>query len=77
VAPHIHGSAVAVAAGLHYLGAIRNGSMAETVFPAHPLMTDLVQDPLTVCSKTGEIELPETPGLGIELNEKVVNRYKA
>ncbi len=77
VAPHIHGSAVAVAAGLHYLGAIRNGSMAETVFPAHPLMTDLVQDPLTVCSKTGEIELPDTPGLGIELNEKVVNRYKA
>jgi len=77
VAPHIHGSAVAVAAGLHYLGAIKNGSMAETVFPAHPLMTDLVQDPLTVCSKTGEIELPETPGLGIELNEKVVNRYKA
>ena len=44
VAPHIHGSAVAVAAGLHLLGAIRNGSMAETVFPAHPLMTELVKE---------------------------------
>ena len=76
VAPHIHGSAVAVAAGLHFLGAIRNGSMAETVFPAHPLMTDLVKDPLIFDPHTGDIILSERAGLGIELNMDVVERYR-
>ena len=76
VAPHIHGSAVAVAAGLHFLGAIRNGSMAETVFPAHQLMTELVKQPLILDPSTGEIELPERPGLGIELNPDTVERFR-
>jgi len=76
IAPHIHGSAVAVAAGLHLLGAVRNGSMAETVFPAHELMTELVLEPLALDSTTGEIELSERPGLGIELNPETVKRFR-
>ncbi|MCH1425052.1 MAG: mandelate racemase/muconate lactonizing enzyme family protein [Burkholderiales bacterium] len=76
LAPHIHGSAVAVAAGLHLLGAIRNGSMAETVFPAHPLMTQLVKEPLTINGDTGDITLSEKPGLGIDLNLDVVEQYR-
>ncbi len=76
IAPHIHGSAVAVAAGLHLLGAVRNGSMAETVFPAHELMTELVRDPLMLDPATGEIELSERPGLGIELDPKTVQRFR-
>jgi len=76
IAPHIHGSAVAVAAGLHLLGAVRNGSMAETVFPAHELMTDLVREPLTLDPASGEIELSERPGLGIELDAKTVERFR-
>jgi len=76
IAPHIHGSAVAVAAGLHLLGAVRNGSMAETVFPAHELMTELVREPLTPDSASGEIELSERPGLGIELDPETVERFR-
>ena len=76
VAPHIHGSAVAVAAGLQFLGAIRNGSMAETVFPAHQLMTELIKEPLILDASTGEIELTERPGLGIELNPETVERFR-
>ncbi len=75
VAPHIHGSAVAVAAAVHLLGALPNGSMAEMVFPAHPLMADLVTAPLLV-DRTGHVELPEGPGLGIELDPKVVATYR-
>jgi L-alanine-DL-glutamate epimerase-like enolase superfamily enzyme len=77
IAPHIHGSAVAVAAGLHLLGAVRNGSMAETVFPAHELMTDLVREPLNLDPASGEIELSERPGLGIELDAETVERFRA
>ncbi len=75
LAPHIHGSAVAVAAALHLLGAIPNGSLAEMVFPAHPLMADLVREPLLVDS-TGHIELSERPGLGVELEAAVVAKYR-
>jgi L-alanine-DL-glutamate epimerase-like enolase superfamily enzyme len=75
IAPHIHGSAVAVAAAVHLLGAVRNGSMAETVYPAHALMNELVKEPLTV-DKKGCITLSERPGLGIELDPKVLKKYR-
>jgi len=75
LAPHIHGSAVAVAAALHLLGAVSNGSIAEMVFPAHPLMSELVREPLTV-DRTGHIELPERPGLGMDLDPRVVAKYQ-
>jgi len=76
IAPHIHGSAVAVAAAVHLLGAVRNGSMAETVFPAHALMNELVKEPLLV-DKNGNITLSERPGMGIELEPKIVKKYLA
>ncbi|MCG6928955.1 MAG: mandelate racemase/muconate lactonizing enzyme family protein [Desulfofustis sp.] len=74
-APHIHGSAVAVAAAVHLLGAVRNGSMAEMVFPAHTLMTDLVKEPLEV-NNDGIIELTEKPGLGMELDPDVLEKVR-
>jgi L-alanine-DL-glutamate epimerase-like enolase superfamily enzyme len=75
LAPHIHGSAVAVAAAVHLLGAVPNASMAEMVFPAHPLMAELVQEPLVV-DRTGHIELSDRPGLGVTLDPKVVAKYR-
>jgi len=75
MAPHIHGSDVAVAAAVHLLRALPNGSMAEMVFPAHALMTDLVRNPLVV-DRTGHIELNERPGLGLELDSPVVTTYR-
>lgn len=75
VAPHIHGSAIAVAAALHYLAAIPNATIAETVYPYHPLMGDLVDHVLDV-NKDGNIVLSDKPGLGIELNKKVIEKYQ-
>jgi L-alanine-DL-glutamate epimerase-like enolase superfamily enzyme len=49
--------------------------MAETVFPAHPLMAELVQEPLVV-DRTGHIELSDRPGLGVTLDPKVVAKYR-
>ncbi len=75
LAPHIHGSAVGVAAALHLLGGVPNASMAEMVFPAHPLMADLVKEPLVV-DGTGHVQLSERPGLGVELDPETVARYR-
>jgi L-alanine-DL-glutamate epimerase-like enolase superfamily enzyme len=49
--------------------------MAEMVFPAHPLMADLVRDPLVV-DATGYIEISDRPGLGVELDRRVVAKYR-
>jgi L-alanine-DL-glutamate epimerase-like enolase superfamily enzyme len=75
LAPHIHGSAVAVAAAVHLLGAIPNGSLAEMVFPAHALMAELVTEPLVV-DGTGHITLSDRPGLGLELDPRVVAKCR-
>ena len=74
-APHIHGSAVGVATAVHLLGAVPNASMAEMVFPAHALMAELVKEPLTV-DASGHITLNDRPGLGIELDPRVVAKYR-
>jgi L-alanine-DL-glutamate epimerase-like enolase superfamily enzyme len=50
--------------------------MAETVYPAHALMTELVKEPFAV-DKKGDIELPDRPGLGVELDAKIVKKHLA
>jgi len=75
VAPHIHGAGVVVAASLHYLAAIPNATLAETVHPAHPLMGDLIDHVLDI-NKEGNVVLSDKPGLGIELNPKVIEKYR-
>ncbi len=45
------------------------------VFPAHPLMAELVKESLVVDS-AGNIELTDRPGLGIELDPDVVSKYR-
>jgi L-alanine-DL-glutamate epimerase-like enolase superfamily enzyme len=74
-APHIFGSAVALAASLHLLGALPNASMAEISARQQPLRNELLREPLTVDS-TGHVELPDRPGLGIELDPRGVKKYR-
>lgn len=51
------------------------GKMAEMVFPAHPLMAELVKE-LLIVDHTGHIELSDRPDLGLELDPLVVARYR-
>jgi L-alanine-DL-glutamate epimerase-like enolase superfamily enzyme len=49
--------------------------MAEMVFPGHPLMNELVREPLVV-DRTGQVELSERSGPGIELDPRVAAKYR-
>jgi len=44
-------------------------------FPDSPIISDLLEPPLTP-DRDGLIEVPTAPGLGVSLNEKVVERYR-
>ena len=79
VAPHHGGGGVGLAAHLHLCAAIPNASFLE-VFNDPPCMTsDIFQwyltEPLKV-DMEGYVSVPQKPGLGVELDEEKINRFR-
>ncbi len=79
VAPHHGGGGVGLAAHLHLLAAIPNGAYLE-VFEDPPCMTSEIfqwylAEPLKV-EADGYVTVPWKPGLGVELDEDKLRRYR-
>lgn len=79
VAPHHGGGGIGLAAHAHLCAAIPNASYLE-VWHDPPCMTsDLfqwyLQEPLKV-DADGNVVLPDKPGLGIELDEEKIEKYR-
>jgi D-galactarolactone cycloisomerase len=78
--PHCWGGAVLVAATLQLLAVIPEptevdgsyGGLIEWDTFENPMRTDLLSTPLTVTD--GTIAIPDGPGLGVEVDEEVVER---
>jgi L-alanine-DL-glutamate epimerase-like enolase superfamily enzyme len=75
VAPHVFSSAVALQASLHLAASLANGCWLEFDQNPNPLRTDLAQEPLRL-EPDGTVVVPARPGLGLELNSDVVNRFR-
>lgn len=73
--PHSFKTNIGFAATLHLSAASPNSPFAECPQSTSPLRTSLTNETFTVASD-GTIEIPETPGLGISLNEKIVEKYR-
>lgn len=73
VAPHTWSDAVALSANMHFVAAQSHAITVEMDQTGNPLIEELLTEPLTVVN--GEVELPKAPGLGIELDPAVVDRY--
>ena len=75
--PHCGDSPVDVATMLQVVGSAPNAVFGEWIDPLldYPMRWELLKDPIRVGSE-GYIEIPKGPGLGIELDEKVVNKYR-
>jgi L-alanine-DL-glutamate epimerase-like enolase superfamily enzyme len=71
--PHILGSAPGQAASLHLAAACRD-PLCEWDINPNPLRTALFAGGFTI--RGGRIELPQTPGLGWELDEEAVQRFR-
>lgn len=74
VIPHFSASAVSLAANLHFGAAISNCDVIELTQDENPLRDDLLVDPIRV--RQGVVYLPSKPGLGLELNEETVSRFR-
>ena len=73
--PHSFSSAMALVANLHFSASIPNGLLQEFDRNYNPLRENLLQEPITI-NREGYIELTDRPGLGVELDESVVKKYR-
>jgi D-galactarolactone cycloisomerase len=83
VNPHVWASAVGQAASLQLIASIPVANHA--LFPkdillefdtsSHPFRNELTSDPLK--QKNGWVEIPQKPGLGIEVNRNTLEKYAA
>lgn len=79
--PHCWGSCIAVATSLHLLS--NWDSCPGRLFPKKPILElDRTENPFreTLGSPSfvldqGELQVPDTPGLGIEIDEAIIQRY--
>jgi D-galactarolactone cycloisomerase len=81
VNPHVWGTAIGLAASLQFLAVIPPSPISRGSFEpmleydqsVHPFRHELVGDPPTMTH--GLVAVPERPGLGIEVNRSVLERF--
>lgn len=73
VAPHGVGSAVAIAAALHWMAATSNFLIYEYNRFLNPIREEILRQPLAL--RDGCLQVPDGPGLGIEIDPAVIERY--
>ncbi|HEX4886391.1 MAG TPA: mandelate racemase/muconate lactonizing enzyme family protein [Casimicrobiaceae bacterium] len=83
VNPHVWGSAIGQAASLHLLATLpvahpslfASEPILEYDQSSHPFRRELVAAPIV--HEDGWVRIPEAPGLGVEVNRDVLERYAA
>ena len=71
--PHVFGTGVAIAASLQVLGTIPGRPLLEFDRTPNPIRDELVADPVTNDEDT--VTIPDRPGLGINIDESVLERF--
>ena len=82
VNPHVWGSAVAQSASIHFIASLptTNHSLftrqpiLEYDQSDHPFRQKLLKNPIKM--NKGYVIVQESPGLGIEVNKEIINKYK-
>jgi L-rhamnonate dehydratase len=72
--PHAWKSGILVAATLHFAATLGEIPFVEHSMAESPLRRDLVRTEVQVAR--GVARIPQSPGLGVELNDEIVERYR-
>ncbi|GHO89806.1 mandelate racemase/muconate lactonizing enzyme family protein [Dictyobacter formicarum] len=72
--PHAFSTGILVAASLHYVASMPHGQLAEFTVSESPIARDLLTRPFHL-EADGTVRVPQTPGLGVQINEDVLRRY--
>jgi L-alanine-DL-glutamate epimerase-like enolase superfamily enzyme len=74
VIPHCWATDILVAATAHVLATFKDAPYLEVNATVNPLRTDLLTEPMRPLD--GFVAVPDGPGLGIDLNEATIDRYR-
>ena len=74
VVNHFNTNPIGMAACLHWLASRQSAFILEYCVEETPIRQDLAKQKLSVVD--GYIGVPEEPGLGINLNEEIIERYR-
>lgn len=72
--PHCFKSGILLAASLHLIATLPDTELLEFSMADSPIRKDLLTEPFSVVD--GYVEVPEKPGLGIEIKPEVVAKYR-
>jgi L-rhamnonate dehydratase len=72
--PHAWSSGIVIAASLHFIASIPNGCLLEYCTTDTPIRQELLTNDVKVID--GYAEVSEKPGLGIEMNEDALEKYR-
>tara|TARA_B110000046_G_scaffold107073_1_gene114481 strand:- start:2618 stop:3796 length:1179 start_codon:yes stop_codon:yes gene_type:complete len=73
LAPHLWAGAPCFFAGLHVCAAAPASFTVEFSLGANPMIHDLSKTPVVV--QDGMIAIPDTPGIGLDMNEAVIHKF--
>ena len=74
VVPHCFSTGVLIAASLHFAATLERPTFSELSVADSPLVNGLLVEPFRLVA--GKLAVPAGPGLGIELDEDVIERMK-
>jgi len=75
VCPHAWLTDLLTAASLHANAALPRSLFLEYNVSSGPMLRDIIENPVKM-DADGMITVPEAPGLGIEVNEKAIEKYR-
>ncbi|MFW6150079.1 MAG: mandelate racemase/muconate lactonizing enzyme family protein [Chloroflexota bacterium] len=75
VVNHFYTTGVNLAAGLHWLSTRKSAFIFEYCVEETPLRWDVTTQKMEIDSE-GFVHVPEGPGLGVDLNEETIDRYR-
>ena len=74
VVPHCFSTGVLVAASLHFVASLRRPTWSEYSVAASPLVSGVLAEPFEL--RDGELPVPTGPGLGVVLDDDVIERMR-
>ncbi|MEX6689964.1 mandelate racemase/muconate lactonizing enzyme family protein [Danxiaibacter flavus] len=71
--PHAFKTGILVAASIHLIAAVPNAPVLEFSVTESPIRKGILETPFEL--KDGYVSVPTAPGLGITLNQEVIDKY--
>lgn len=75
VVPHVFSSALSTIANMHFIASLPNGGLLEFDQNPNPLRSELFEQPIVV-DASGQVAMPQGPGLGVRLSQETIDRYR-